>query len=242
MKFLITLYTVFCLTFTLIASEKVGIHVDEQGLVTKIIPFYKDPVLEDDTLKMSKEQGSHFTLVDEALKKSPSALDNELKRLESLPSMNIPIKSAPLHAAIRLCAEAANMNYVAPPSEAFLDTVTLKVKANPYEILSMLSDHHGLGMEFKRGMWHFYRINNNELITRKYKLKYNNHEIIHKNPPSLNKTIDASFKSSSPYGKASHNGVFSIDTESIVRDIQKMLSLPTTGLTAVVENGGSVGA
>ena len=227
------------------ASEEAGIQVSNRGLVTKIIPMYRSPNLQEaegihNTNESSENRAQNFSKYKVELKKSPTNFEREIKRLESLPPMSIPIKSAPLHAAIRLCAEAANMNYIAPPVELFKEKVTLKVKTNPYEILKMLSDHHSLGMEYERGMWQFFRVNENELITRKYQLRYNNQEIIHKTPPSLNKTLDESSRNAMCFDLNGDSGVFSIDTNKIIYEIQKILDLPTTGLSAVVEEGGSV--
>ena len=176
------------------------------------------------------------------LKKSPSIYEREMERLQSLPPTHIPIKSCPLYSAISLCAEAANMNYIAPQKDDFRETVTLKVHASPYEILKMLSEYHGLGMEFERGMWHFYRVNEQELITRKYQLLYNNQEVVKVESPSLNKTIESSASSSMccDSGSGDGSGTFSVNTQVIVHEIRQILELPTTGLEAAIEPGGSV--
>ena len=106
----------------------------------------------------------------------------------------------------------------------------------------MLSDHHGLGMQFERGMWHFYRINELELITRKYQLLYNNQESVKVASPSLNKTIESSANSLMGCNSSTGNssGTFSVDTQVIVNEIKQILELPTTGLKVAFEPGGSV--
>lgn len=226
------------------ANDYVGVQTDNKGLVTKIIPFYKSPTLTDwrgnDNAEISKEteinKKTKLSKYVVDIKKPLSGYEKEIERLQLLPPMNIPIKSCPLHAAIRLCAEAANMSYIAPPKEHFNDKVTLKVYATPYEILIMFTEHYGLGMEYERGMWHFYKINENELITRKYQLLYNNQEIIKIDAPELSRNSDFGIKN---YHQKSNEFLF-VDNNTIVKEIQKILSLPTSGLEAVIETGGSV--
>lgn len=242
-----TIIWLFLGSLQLNAAECVGVQMDNQGLVTNIVPLYRSPVLTEcggvDKMPMSQiSAGERLTKYVVDLKKSPSAIEKEMERLQSLPPMNIPIKSCPLYGAISLCAEAANMNYVAPPKDEFRDTVTLKVHASPYEILKMLSEHHGLGMQYDRNMWHFFRINENELVTRKYQLLYNNQEIVKVASPSLNKTIKSSSNSfmGCNSGSGDNSGTFSVNTQVIVNEIKQILELPTTGLEATIEGGGSV--
>lgn len=83
-------------------------------------------------------------------------------------------------------------------------------------------------------------MNENELITRKYQLLYNNQEVVKMAPPSLNKTIESTARSFSGGNVMENSEAFSINTNVIVKEIQKILSLPTTGLEAVIECGGSV--
>ncbi len=233
----------FFIILRLYAEEMVGVQMNNQGLVTKIIPFYKTPVLIDwketepaDPIEKAEIKETKLNKYVVELKKPLSAFEKEMERLQSLPLMNIPMKSCPLHAAIRLCAEAANMSYIAPAKDDFNDSVTLKVYATPYEILTMFTEHYGLGMEYERGMWHFYKVNENELITRKYHLLYNNQAIIQIEKPELSKAKERGINNSN-YGNV--ESLF-VDTNVIVKEIQKILSLPTTGLEAVIEEGGSV--
>lgn len=241
-KFKIIIGSIF-FVFQVHADDCVGIHVDTKGLVTKIIPFYKSPNLTDwkgnDSTEIRKEteskQETKLSKFVVDVKKPLSGYEKEIERLLLIPPMNIPIKSCPLHAAIRLCAEAAKMSYIAPSKEYFNDTVTLKVYASPYEILTMFTEHYGLGMEYERGIWHFYKINENELITRKYQLLYNNQEVIKIDTPEFSKNRNHGIKNHS----GGNESLF-IDTNTIIKEIQKILSLPTTGLEAVIESGGSV--
>lgn len=229
------------------SGELVRICADSDGQIRKILPFYRDPKLcmglEDPAILDLKAFDEESLVVqDVAIEKNLNEKEIEIARLRSLPKMFIPIKNASLHSAIKLCAEAANMNYVAPRKNDFEEVVTLKVEANPYEILEMFEEHHNLGMEYERGMWKFYRVNENELITCRYQLKYNNREIVRKTPPTLNKSIESSARAAFNTSSGSGTEVFAIDTDTIVRDIQEILELPTTGLSAVLEGGGSVGS
>lgn len=165
----------------------------------------------------------------------------ELARLEALPACRVPLKGATLASAIRLLAQAARMSYVAPPDGALSDRITSDVTMNPYELLKLLTDTYGVGMEYRRGVWWFYRENLNELVTKAYTLRFNNLEKVAIKSASINSQLASAGGgltgsltggSGGGLGSASSNSgsPFGARAEKIIDDIKKIVGLPTVGV------------
>jgi type II secretory pathway component GspD/PulD (secretin) len=162
--------------------------------------------------------------------------DDELARLHALPASHIPLKGATLASAIRLLAESAQMSYLAPPDADFTQRVTSDVMMNPFEMLQVLGENYNFGIEYADGIWRFYRINLNELVTKTYTLRFNNLQQVSISSTSINSQL-AAFSGGgggggSPGGlSAGGKGSFDTKTGKVIEDIKKILGIPTVGLT-----------
>ncbi len=176
----------------------------------------------------------------------------EQARLQALPASHIPLKGATLASAIRLLAGAAQMSYLAPPDADFAERVTSDVTMSPYALLRVLSDNYHFGFEYRDGVWRFYRINLNELVTKVYTLRFNNLQQVSIATSSINSQLAAfsggggagggaaagagggaspSAGGSTPSGApASSRGTFEAKTSRVIEDIKKILGIPTVGL------------
>jgi type II secretory pathway component GspD/PulD (secretin) len=174
----------------------------------------------------------------------------ELARLRALPPSHIPLKGATLASAIRLLAESAQMSYLAPPEAEFGERVTSDVMMNPFDMLEILGENFDFGIEYERGIWRFYRINLNELVTKTYTLRFNNLQEVSINSSNLNSQLAAfngggsaaAGAGGSPGGLGNGTPKDTLDakTSRVLEDIRKILGIPTVGLTTPsLENGGA---
>jgi type II secretory pathway component GspD/PulD (secretin) len=159
----------------------------------------------------------------------------EITRLEALPASRIPLKSATLASAIRLLAETAKMPYLAPPDADFNERITSDVVMNPYRLLQVLEENYNFACEYDQGIWRFYRINLNELVTKAYTLRFNDPDQITVTASSINSQLASTGGSGggtpgagSAAGNA--NASFNTKTGKIIDDIKKILGLPTVGI------------
>ena len=183
---------------------------------------------------------------------SPSGAENaEVDRLEAIPASRIPLKNATLSSAIRLLAEDAHLSYLAPPEEDFAERITSDVTMNPYDLLQLLAQDYNFGMEYERGVWRFYRINLNELVTKAYTIRFNNLQQVNITSSNINSQLAAFSGGGGSGGGAaggqvsamggggglSSNGPLSAKTGRIIDDIKKILGIPTVGLSTPTLDG-----
>ncbi|HEX3729322.1 MAG TPA: hypothetical protein VHV47_05930, partial [Opitutaceae bacterium] len=116
----------------------------------------------------------------------------EVARLEAEPVNRIPLKEATLASAIRLLSEEAHLSYLSPPQEEFTERITSDVLMNPYDLLQLLAQDYNFGMEYRRGVWRFYRVNLNELVTKAYIIRYNNLQHVSIASSNINSQLAAS--------------------------------------------------
>jgi type II secretory pathway component GspD/PulD (secretin) len=173
--------------------------------------------------------------------------ESELARLRALPPSHIPLKGATLASAIRLLAESAQMSYLAPPEADFGERVTSDVMMNPFDMLEILGENFNFGIEYDRGIWRFYRINLNELVTKTYTLRFNNLQQVSINSSNLNSQL-AAFAGAGGAGGGTPGGMGSggagskstldAKTSRVLEDIRKILGIPTVGLSTPSLEGG----
>ena len=167
-----------------------------------------------------------------------------MARLEALPPSHIPLRGATLSSAIRLLAEASQLSYLAPPDAEFTERVTSNVTMNPFRLLQVLAESYRFGMDYDHGLWRFYRINLNEMVTKAYTLRFDNLESVSISSSNLSSQLSASSSSSSSTmssgggssgtaGSAPStsfsNTVFTHDskTSKIIDNVRKILTMPT---------------
>jgi type II secretory pathway component GspD/PulD (secretin) len=168
----------------------------------------------------------------------------EMTRIEALPASRIPLKGATLSSAIRLLAESSQLSYLAPPEAEFSERVTSNVTMNPFKLLQVLAENYRFGMDYEHGLWRFYRINLNEMVTKAYTLRFNNLESVSISSSNLSSQLSASSSSSgstmgpssgssgggsAPTTSLSSNTVFTHDskTSKIIENVRKILNVPT---------------
>jgi len=174
-----------------------------------------------------------------------------MARVEALPPSHIPLKGATLSSAVRLLAAASHLSYLAPPEAEFSERVTSDVTMNPFKLLQVLADNYGFGMDFHQGLWRFYRINLNEMVTKSYTLRFDNLESVSISSSNLNSQLTAAASStsssttssssssgssggggSSPTTSFSSQTQFTHDskTSKIIENVRKILAIPTVAI------------
>jgi Flp pilus assembly secretin CpaC len=183
----------------------------------------------------------------------------EETRLDALEPMDVAMKKTTLEGAIRLVAEAARMNYLAPDPEEFKDTLTLRYKAKPLDLLRNLGDSFGFDMEFKNGGWRFYRIDIFEPVTRSYKIKFDDLVAVELSTGSVNSSLNhggggagggmlgggGGAGNGGGAGGGSGGGSGSgikVSESTLVKDVEKICALETIALGPVVQIAGRAGA
>ncbi len=174
--------------------------------------------------------------------------DDEMARLHALPPSHIPLKGASLASAIRLLAQTAQMPYLAPNDDDFKERITSDVMMNPYELLQVLADNYNFGMEYRHGIWRFYRVNLNELVTKAYTLHFNNFQQVKITSGSINGQLAAlgngggaggaggqaggtsSMGGGSGGGAPAANSSIDATTGKVIEDIKAILKIDTVGL------------
>ncbi len=188
----------------------------------------------------------------EEIAAAPLGPNEEMARLQALPPSHIPLKGATLASAIRLLAQAAHMSYLSPPEAEFSERVTSDVRMNPFALIQILAENYNFASEYRGGVWQFYRINLNELVSKSYTLRFNNMQQVSITSSGINSELAAmgsmtngggggggpgsSAASSSGSGKSS---AFSVKTDKIIEDIRKILDVPTAGLETLSLEGSS---
>jgi Bacterial type II and III secretion system protein len=163
----------------------------------------------------------------------PLTLPEELARLKALPLVSVPLKQAKLYSAIVALAEASNMRYIAPDETDFSDRIALNIPSmNPKSMLDVLGETYGFSMEFdENSIWHFYRVDLNEMIPKTYSLRYNNLSKVVINAPSVNSQLGASSSnagfgtSPNSSGTGSNASPFKVDPDRVVTDIKQILGI-----------------
>jgi type II secretory pathway component GspD/PulD (secretin) len=180
---------------------------------------------------------------------------DEMARLHDLPASRIPLRGATLASAIHLLASSARMSFLAPPDSDFTERVTSDVTMNPYDLLQILGENYNFGIEYEQGIWRFYHINLNELVTKSYTLRFNNLQQVSISSTSINSQLAAfagggtggggsaggpgatgATGGGTPSGMSSQNpgadkDPFDSKTGRIIEDIKKILGIPTVGLS-----------
>ncbi len=173
--------------------------------------------------------------------------DEEIERLKALPGNRVPFKQVTLASAIRLLADDARMNYIAPPEGAFSERVQANITMNDYELLGVLGENFGFGMEYdSKGLWRFYKINLNELVTKAYTIHFSTGDRVSINSTSINNQLMGnSYNSSMSGGTGSPHpstdggakGNFDVKAGKVIEDIKKIVAIPTVGVnTPTLEN------
>src|SRR5258708_31227075 len=131
--------------------------------------------------------------------------------------------------------------------EDLKERVTVKVRLNPKELVDVLAENFGFAMDYNdRGVWHFYKVNLNELVTKAYTVRFNNLVNVQITAPTINSNLSSasgspgaqSGPSASSSGKQS-NSPFPVEAERLVDTIKKLINIPTNGVATPELTDGS---
>ncbi|MGE9296603.1 MAG: type II secretion system protein GspD [Puniceicoccales bacterium] len=168
----------------------------------------------------------------------------ELARLRALLATDLPMRELPLPTALSLLASACEMNFLIVPGNG-LDTertVTMSVRANPFRVLKILTNEYGVEMRYDDGLWEFYAVNPAELISKTYTLKHHNLDTIKSIPPVLDVALGdygnyygsgRNRPGADGQAATSASDAFEISYKPITETIEKILSIPVTGVRAL---------
>ena len=161
--------------------------------------------------------------------------DEEIERLKLLPANRVPFKQVTLASAIRLLADDARMNYISPPESEFNERVQASITMNDYELLNVLGENFGFGIEYdNKGVWRFYKINLNELVTKAYTIHFNTGDRVSINTSSINNQLSMMSNAGSAQptagGGGGGKGSFDVKAGKVIEDIKKIVAIPTVGV------------
>jgi hypothetical protein len=174
-----------------------------------------------------------------------SPLEREMQRLERGPRVWLPIREQSLATAIEILARQAEMNYLAPAQAEFPEQVSLRANANAWQLLQILQRSYQFEMEFQNGIWTFFRPDPGELVVRTYTLRHHDFARVKITPPTIQNNT-AGLGSSGERGSAaagaaaiagafgSNPEVFDVDFDDILQTLQNIITMPISGLAAVI--------
>ena len=168
---------------------------------------------------------------------------------------NAPVKlynfdRASLRDVLRFMADDAGIPFVAlqESSAAENTLVTFTLRASPFRALETIAKANGIQLLYENGIWFLRPINEQELIGRIYKLKYNSQQNVTYNGDgsqsgATTNTSTPSTGSGIPDMNINIQGggnVFEVETPEIVDQIKSLLGIPTSGISGQMAGEASV--
>jgi Flp pilus assembly secretin CpaC len=169
-------------------------------------------------LVKQKESGLLFNDVQENL--DPDELDRvtEEEKLLLLPTESFRFRNATLTEAVSLLATLSGMTYTKGALEDDDRPVVGDVaNYNPFRYLMQLVAERGYVLDYRKGMWTFRRYADDGLITRTYKVRYDDQEESSRSA--------ASGGASAGSGLSTSAGAFSSKSEKLMKDVEALLKL-----------------
>jgi hypothetical protein len=161
----------------------------------------------------------------------------EVARLDGLPAVQIPIEDASLASAIKIVAQSAGMNHIAPGSDDFPEIISMSATINPWKLLQLMADRYRFTMRFQNGMWLFSRESAGVLIAKTYLFKHANLDAV-----SAESSGGGLGAGTDPTGsQAKGQGfdlVYKIDSRKVVDDVRELIGLPPLLSQSVVAVDG----
>jgi type II secretory pathway component GspD/PulD (secretin) len=173
--------------------------------------------------------------------------DEAIGWLRTLPPRSFSHREVPLRTVLQSIADAAGMNYLNPRAGAFMEPVTLRMRANPYRVLESLCDTYGVGIAFERGIWRFYMVDHNEMLTRTYQIRYNNRASVMGGEHQLGGNLVSSGGGSGSGGGGGsgsamgNSGGFDVDTSVLLNEVQSIIGIPMDARQVSIGYGGKSG-
>jgi type II secretory pathway component GspD/PulD (secretin) len=198
--------------------------------------------LANDVLELSKQPAS--ARLAENVAPSPEMQESkEIARLEALPAVQIPIEDANLASAIKLIAQSAGMNHIAPSAEDFAEPISMSATINPWRLLQLLSERYRFSMRFQDGMWLFSRESAGALIAKTYEFKHANLDAYKSS--NANTTQPAAGYNSGADANSRNQGqgftlVYTVDSSSVIEHVRELIGLPPLASQTVVSTDGKI--
>ncbi|HEY9154009.1 MAG TPA: hypothetical protein VIM69_02690, partial [Opitutaceae bacterium] len=164
----------------------------------------------------------------------------EIARLDGLPAVQIPIEDATLASAIKIVAQSAGMNFIAPAPEDFSETISLNATINPWRLLQLMSDRYRFTIQYQSGLWLFSRESVGALIAKTYAFRHANLDSVtvqNGQGDSMNSSSD------SQTGRALGQGfdlIYKIDSKQVVEDVRELIGLPPLASQTIVSVDGKL--
>jgi type II secretory pathway component GspD/PulD (secretin) len=164
----------------------------------------------------------------------------EIARLDSLPAVQIPVEDATLASAIKIVAQSAGMNFIAPATEDFSETISLNATINPWRLLQLMADRYRFNIQYRGGLWLFSRESAGALIAKTYQFRHANLDSV----TSQSGQGDSMNSNSDPEtGRALGQGfdlVYKIDSKQVVEDVRELVGLPPLASQTMVAVDGKL--
>lgn len=166
----------------------------------------------------------------------------EVARLENLPAVQIPIEDATLASAIKIVAQSAGMNHIAPSQEDFAEPISMSATINPWRLLQLMADRYRFTIHYQNGMWLFSRESAGALIAKTYEFKRANLDNVTAEKGS-GETLGTSATDSQSAGRSQGQGfslIYKIDSKQVLEDVRELIGLPPLASQTVVAVDGKL--
>ena len=169
------------------------------------------------------------------------------EKLRNAPAKLYNFDRASLRDVLRFMADDAGIPFVAlqESSAAESTLVTFTMRASPFRALETIARANGIQLFFENGIWFMRPINEQELIARIYKLKFNPQDNITytgaQAPAGGAAASDNGGVSSLDLTLQQPTDVFKVEAPATVEQIKKLLGIPTSGISANMAPETSVG-
>ena len=169
------------------------------------------------------------------------------EKLRNAPAKLYNFDRASLRDVLRFMADDAGIPFVAlqESSAAENTLVTFTLRASPFRALETIARANGIQLFFENGIWFMRPINEQELIARIYKLKFNPQDNITytgaQAPAGGAAASDNGGVSSLDLTLQQPTDVFKVEAPATVEQIKKLLGIPTSGISANMAPETSVG-
>lgn len=164
----------------------------------------------------------------------------EVARLEALPAVQIPIEEANLASAIKIIAQSAGMNHIAPDARDFAEPISMTATINPWRLLQLLADRYRFTLRYQNGMWLFSRESAGALIAKTYEFRHANLDVVTSEKGSAEPMGGGSDLQG---GKTQGQGfslVYKIDSKQVIEDVRELIGLPPLASQTVVASDGKL--
>jgi len=166
----------------------------------------------------------------------------EIARLESLPAVQIPIEDATLASAIKIVAQSAGMNHIAPTQEDFGETISMSATINPWRLLQLMADRYRFAMNYQNGMWLFSRESAGALIAKTYEFKHANLDNVTAEKGGI-ETMGTTSGNAQSGGNSQGQGfslIYKIDSKQVLEDVRELIGLPPLASQTVIAVDGKL--